>query len=378
MNNSHERLNLPDSLLTKETGIIPHLEYPRGKEALPEKIDTVFWDVDGTITDRDIPDPRIIQTILQTANQGVNHNFITGRDRFWLEENLKPIFDQVAHEEGIDINSVLPNIHYFPELGLMSMDPISGEPREYEGIRDHPLINSSLRSRIASFFLQTRDLLPADGNTRPPSRHFVIKDANGIRCFCPFRPHDLNPEIKLPDFIWSDTKELIGTAEVVRDAEGRISPERQAKILLAAEIINKFLQYWNYHEDIILSPVSTAINIAPVVNGIPLDKDWAIGMILNQTRESLIRRGKTVTVEDLASRSIAIGDGYADFLFSRPRIANNQFLDVAFGFVGPKDQMHENPDKTKNLVVRSEGYHGPQATNDILEQIQDRFIPALD
>ncbi|MFH1720224.1 MAG: hypothetical protein ABH856_01275 [Patescibacteria group bacterium] len=109
-----------------------------------------------------------------------------------------------------------------------------------------------------------------------------------------------------------------------------------------------------------------------------MDKDWAVGMILNQTRESLIRKGKTVTVEDLASRSIAIGDGYADFLFSRPRIANNnQFLDVAFAFVGPKDQTHKNPDKIKNLVVRSEGYHGPQATNDILEQIQDRFTPAV-
>ena len=163
------------------------------------------------------------------------HNFVTGRDRFWLIKNFKNVLVEIAGEEGLEVTSVLSKMGFYPELGLVSFDPISEEPKIYQEVSNHPLISGTLRERIAGFFLQEKDLRKFEDDI--PPRHYVIKDANGISYLFPMIIPELDTRIKLPDFIWSETKELIGTAEVVRDSENRITQQRRDKILLAAGII---------------------------------------------------------------------------------------------------------------------------------------------
>lgn len=348
---------------------IPRLEFVKGKEAIPEQIDIIFWDVDGTITEKDKVDPEIVKIILQTADNGVQHNFVTGRDRFWLIKHFKNVLVEIAGEEGLEVKSVLSKMGFYPELGLVSFDPISEEPKIYQEVSNHPLITGTLRERIAGFFLQGKDLQKFEDDI--PPRHYVIKDANGVAYLFPMIISELDTRIRLPDFIWSETKELIGTAEVVRDSENRITQQRRDKILLASGIIGDWLKYWDHDSEISLSPVSTAINVAPVLNGIPLDKDWAVGRILQDIRA---QSPVEVSLEELASRSIGIGDGYADFLFSRPRIGKDKYLDVAFVYVGSPDQEHDDPDKVKNLIIRPQNYAGPKVTLDALQVLKDRFV----
>ena len=364
---SHERP------LFEETEKEPKLEFPNGREAIPKEIDTVFWDVDGTITAKEVVDQYILKIILETANNGVKHNFVTGRDRFWLIENLKIPLVKAAEEENLDANKVLSSMGFYPELGLISLDPISDQPEVYPEVLNHRLTSGSFRERIASFFLQEKDLQKVENSNVPP-RNYVIKDANGVQFLFPMISSELNTTIKLPDFIWSETKEVIGTAELVRDVERRVTPARQAKIILAAEIVNKFLSYWEADRDITLSPVSTAINIAPIVDGIPLDKDWAAGRIIQHKQHELAKSNVNITLEEISQKSIGIGDGYADFLFSRPRIGRDRYLDVALVYVGPSDQIHKDEDKTKNLAIKSENYQGPKATLDALKILKDHFV----
>lgn len=366
-------MTTPEVLVPEEREKQLRLEFLKGKEAIPAEIEIIFWDVDGTITDLDVVDPEIAKIILHTANHGVQHNFVTGRDRFWLVKNFKSVLIKLAEGEDLEVKKVFSNMGFYPELGLVSFDPISEEPKIYQEVSNHPLISGSLRDRIANFFLRVEDLKKFEGEI--PPRHYVIKDANGVAFLFPMIIPELDTRIKLPDFIWSETKELIGTAEVVRDSENRITQARRDKIILAAQIIGEWLRYWDHDHLVSLSPVSTAINIAPILDGIPLDKDWAAGRILQDIQA---KSGNMETLEELAQRAIGIGDGYADFLFSRPRIGRDRFLDVAFCFIGRPDQFHKDEDKTKNLVIKSVNYSGPKATLDVLKVLKDRFIEKPD
>ena len=348
------------------------LEFPKGKEALPAEIEIIFWDVDGTITEKDKVDPEIAKIILHSADNGIQHNFVTGRDRFWLVKNFKKILVDIAKGEGLDVQKILSKMGFYPELGLVSFDPISEEPKIFQEVSNHPLVSGTLRERLAGFFLQAKDLQKFEEEI--PPRHYVIKDANGVAYLFPMIIQDLDTRIKLPDFIWSETKELIGTAEVVRDSENRITEQRRDKIILAANILKGWLEYLGHDKEISLSPVSTAINIAPILDGIPLDKDWAAGRILQDIQA---KSESSVTLEELAQRSIGIGDGYADFLFSRPRIGKDRYLDVVFAFIGPQHQFHDDKDKTNNLVIQSLNYSGPKATLDVLKELKDRFIKKI-
>ena len=279
------------------------LEFPKGKEALPAEIEIIFWDVDGTITEKDEVDPEIAKIILHSATEGVMHNFVTGRDRFWLIKKFKKILVEIAESDGLDSQKVLSKMGFYPELGLVSFDPISEEPKIYLEVSNHPLVSGTLRERLAGFFLQAKDLQKFDGEI--PPRHYVIKDANGVAYLFPMIIQELDTRIKLPDFIWSESKELIGTAEVVRDSENRITQQRLDKIILAANILRGWLEYLGHDKEVSLSPVSTAINIAPILDGIPLDKDWAAGRIMQDIQS---RSEVPVTLEELAQKSIGIGD----------------------------------------------------------------------
>ena len=106
-----------------------------------------------------------------------------------------------------------------------------------------------------------------------------------------------------------------------------------------------------------------------------MDKDWAVGRILQDIQA---QSPVEISLEELASRSIGIGDGYADFLFSRPRIGRDKYLDVAFVYVGSPEQQHDDPEKVKNLIIRPQNYAGPKVTLDALKILKDNFVRKVD
>lgn len=179
-------------------------------------------------------------------------------------------------------------------------------------------------------------------------------------------PHDhdrLKRQVPFPNFFWSQTKEVIGTAEAIRTEKGELLAQSEEKIGETAQELTRLIREMGLDLHIKVSPISTAINIAPIINGTALDKDWAAGRILLLADDA----------EIAAQSSIGIGDGRADFLFSKP-LVNGQRLDVAFAFVGKPNQKPEEKELLENLVIEAKNYSGPDATMDILEELKDRFI----
>lgn len=328
----------------------------------PKQVSVIIWDVNGTITFQEKLDDKVVQIIIETAKQGVLHVFITGRDRFWLGKFLVKPFKEKARS---DTKDVFKNIKLCPELGLMSLDPVSEEPTIFEEIRSHPLVSSSVRERIATLFWQPHNLPPFNKEEQVPPRRYIGKDANGKPYLFPIIPDEIDIAVRLPDFIWSDTKELIGTAEVIRDREQEIPSKRGDKIQPAAKIVKDFLDYWEVKE-ITVSPVSTAINIAPILDGTILDKDWAAGRVLRDIEKIT---GKSI--EEITQSSLAIGDGKADFLFSRPYLEKDRRTNIAMVFVGPKSQYSPSPEQENNVLLKAKkGNQGPVVTLEVLEWLK--------
>lgn len=338
----------------------------QNQSRIPKRISVIIWDIDGTITEFDQLDTKLTKFIVDSALTGVIHVFITGRDRFWMIKSfLKPL-EQIA---GNDFAKIAPHLILFPELGLMTLDPLSHEPTIFENVLTHPLMIGigSVRDRLASFFWKSQQLQPYKQNDSIPNGHFIGKDANDNSYLFPINPHNVNAAIIFPDFIWSDTKELIATAEVMRDARQKITGPRNKKIMPAAEIIKLFLDYWDIKE-IKVSAVGTAINIVPVLDGIVLDKDWTAGRVL-----TILSQKKGATIPEIAEETIAIGDGSADFLCAIPRVLGNNDVRVAFAFVGKKEQYTKNPDQAQQVIAKSiPDFSGPCVTNEIISWLQDQ------
>jgi len=337
-------------------------------ENLPQKISVIIWDINGTITLKDQLDEEVGKVIVETAVQGLQHIFITGRDRAWIINFFVTSLRRISTKEGIDFDQVLSNIWLYPELGLIYLISPSLTPTLYEGIENHPLIISPLRQRLATFFWQVHQLQEWKEGEDVPPRHYIIRDANGKGFLCPLIPQEIEISVKLPDFIWSDTKEIIGTAEIIREQDNQILRRRQTKIDLATRIIESFLDYWEIR-DVSVSPVSTAINFAPVVDDQALDKDWAAGRAIVN-----LAQGKNVDLSKILKETIAIGDGKADFLFSRPIFKGDKRENIPFIFVG-----HGKPKVPKeqedNTVIWATTQSGPIVTKEVLDYLKGRFQP---
>lgn len=344
--------------------------FPRHEEKLPREIGVIIWDVNGTITDKDRPDREVGIEILKTAQQGIAHIFITGRDRFWLENFFLDWLENLTVEEKIEKEDAFSNLYLYPELGLLSLDPISRRPEIFSEVKSHQFVVSpTLRERIATFFLRTEDLEKVPpGEEMVPPRKYIVKDANGVEYYYPLLHDDLPPTIKLPEFIWSNTKELIGTAEVIRDASNRlILPS--SKIIQAGKILETFLAYSGLENAISVSPVSTAINFTPIIDGMALDKDWSAGRALITLAEKIGKDPK-----EIAKRTIAIGDGKADFLFSCPKGKGIEGEEIGFVFVG--EQFIEELER--NVIWQAISPHrGPKVTLEALRIIKERFSPLI-
>jgi hypothetical protein len=160
---------------------------------------------------------------------------------------------------------------------------------------------------------------------------------------------------------------LIGTAEALRDINQEIPLRRAEKIPLAGEIIEKMLDYLGIKE-VRVSPVSTAINITPIIDDIPLDKDWSAGRGLKDMRKEI-----TPELGQIARRSVAFGDGIADLLFTEPFLDINNRTEIAMAFVGPESQYRPTESQEKNIFAKTtKGHKGPMVVLEILNYLQSR------
>lgn len=142
--------------------LVPHLEFPKGKEVLPAEIKTIFWDVDGTITEKDKVDKGLAQILVETAANGLNHHFITGRDRFWLQEHLIPPLKKAALGLGYDPENILKKMAFWAEVGIIALDPVKDQGQIFKELENHPLITERERENRQSVYpSRTRsNLLP--------------------------------------------------------------------------------------------------------------------------------------------------------------------------------------------------------------------------
>ncbi|MBU2577815.1 hypothetical protein KKA69_03200 [Patescibacteria group bacterium] len=332
------------------------------EKGIPRRTRHIIWDVNGTITIGDIPDREVLKRIVALAGKGIHHSFITGRDRRWLE---KMLISPLGEIEGFE--KVVDNFHFYPELGLIKLDPVSGRIEVTEIIKDHPITDPPIRQRIASLFYQAGNLLPYQGEERP--EHFVGGDANGNLFLIPEAS-----EVEFPWFIWSEFKELMGSVEVIRNLDTSLNKECAAKINKSAEKLEEIFREWGLKEWIKVSPVSTALNLVPIVYGTPLDKDMAAGIALYNLAQRL-----QVSIHELCSQTIAIGDGTADLLFTTPILGL-----IPLFFVGPRSQLRPTALQEKQITLLGEGAIedgkeiGPKVTREVLQLIESRIPPERD
>jgi hypothetical protein len=332
------------------------------EEGIPRRTRHIIWDVNGTITVGDIPDREVLERIVALAEKGVHHSFITGRDRRWLEKMLiSPLSGMEGFEKAVE------NFYFYPELGLIKLDPVSGRIETTDLIENHPITDPSVRQRIASLFYQTKNLIPYQGEEK--QGYFVGGDADGNFFLIPEAPG-----VEFPWFFWSDSKELMGSAEVIRNLDTSLNKEYAAKINRSAERLEGIFRDWGLKEWIKVSPVSTALNLVPIVSGIPLDKDMAAGIALYNLSQRL-----QVSIHQVCAQTVAIGDGTADLLFTTPIIGL-----IPLFFVGPKSQLRPTALQEKQVALLAEGAleegkkTGPEVTREVLELIESRIPPRRD
>lgn len=329
---------------------------------IPNEIVILFLDIDGTITTEDQVDKVIFHQILSIAGKGIFIVFITGRDRIWLEEFLvKPIEDENPSDE------ILEKLHFYSELGVCELDSVSKAPLIYPGVRDYSLVQDvSLRRRIGHLFLKTSDLEKIEDEQERRPGFYAVRDANQARYFYPVRLQELNTDTVFYDFILSDSKEIICTAEVLRDDRSRVPAIRRKQLDSAAKTLKLIFEYWGIDGKLSVVPTATAIDITPKVDGTILDKSWAAGRALKKISEQ--------TGEDtiaLASKSVAIGDGESDFKFSQPMnlLGNHRDkLNVPFIFVGGEEiPQSVTPEEFDSIIIKpAQGHKGLEVTKEAM------------
>lgn len=327
------------------------------KESIPENPRHIIWDVNGTITKGDTPDREVLQEIVALAKKDIHHSFITGRDRKWLQKFL------ISHLRQINgFEKTIANFHFYPELALINLDAVSGKAETTQLLKNHPLTDPSLRRKIASLFYQTGNLIPYQEEDK--AGYFQGGDADGNLFLIPEAP-----QVQFPWFIWSDSKELMATIEVLRNPDGTVNKICAARINETKEKLESIFRNWQLEDIIKVSPVSTALNLVPIVDNRPLDKDIAAGIAVSNLSQYL-----EIGVYELLSQTIAIGDGTADLQFATPSLGL-----IPIFFVGPKSQLRPTVLQEKQVVlvaegsIKEEGQVGSAVTREALKLIESNL-----
>lgn len=332
------------------------------QELLPKKIIHIIWDVNGTITKGDMPDPEVLKMIISLARKrihqslkGIHQSFITGRDRAWLKM-LVASLKEIADEEFNELNKTF---YFYPELGLIQMNSKSEKTEISPLIKNHPITSPETRKKLAGLFYQSSNLKPCEKGKKIPAGFWVGGDSKGNFFLI---PENSPPEILFPWFIWEEAKEAMASAAIIRDPDTFPNKECAKKINESIEELEEILRNWGLEKWIKVSPVSTALNLVPMVNGVPLDKDVSAGTALLNLSQKL-----EMDIHKVCSQTVAIGDGIADFLFSTPKIEGKE-ESLPFIFVGPESQYKPTVKQERNIIIKSKiPYFGPEVTLEVLK-----------
>jgi hypothetical protein len=317
---------------------------------LPKNLVHILWDVDGTITKADNPDPEICQKIISLADKGIHHSFVTGRDAKWLKKFINFLSYLSGYQEVVD------KLHFYPELGLVKLDPVTGITKKEQ------IFKKEVRKKLAGLFYQTKDLEPYQG--KKVYGHFVGGDAEGNLFLIPE-----NPKVEIPYLIWSDSKQVIGTAEVMRNPDRSLNQKMANMVNRASQEIAFKLLKFGLQDLARVSPVTTAINIVPIINEYTWDKDIAAGIACSALKKIL-----GINISDIFQRTVAIGDGLADLKFATPIIGQ-----ISTCFVGPKKQFTPTSIQEEMVAVAGTGAFeengaiGPTVVKEILQLLESKI-----
>ncbi len=315
-------------------------------------ISHIIWDVDGPITEKDKIEPSVAAKIINLALDDICHSFITGRDAKWLKNNLiRPMQDYysfpIAHKK----------FTFYAEVGCIQMELRASKKVNWTlhpDIAEHPLVDKEKKIRPA---LQDCVYDPEKsireykaGETIDELSEEVVYDANDKGWV-----FNIKEKTRYFNYIWG-TKEAIVTWEKVRDSKGSVADFNQQPFVKEAENI---IKEKGFEKDIAVEEIGTAINILPVIKGRTLGKSWAAGIALERIWNEELG-GKTGSLESVVEKTIAIGDGRADFGFTAPDFGKKTSGGhVNFIFVGGKHDIPKPHDSDRklieNMVIRATG-----------------------
>jgi len=274
-------------------------------------ISHIIWDIDGTITEKDILSQEATTKIINIGLKGIYHSFITGRDADWV---IKNVIEQM--KGFFNFTAVRDKLIFFAEVGCIKVtfDPDGGIIKTpHPQIEEHPLRkNEKIRGILKDLVYDPDKLNKYKKSSPPPLPPLELTyDANSDG----YLIDRSKPAPRCYPYIWSPFKKAFATFEKIRNEKNEVRTFDQTPYL---EIITKVIKDEGFEDSITTEEVATAINIVPVVDKLPLGKSWAAGMALKNIWKTKLGCGPSFA--EVIDKTIAIGDGKADLYFTTPTI----------------------------------------------------------
>lgn len=315
-------------------------------------ISNIIWDIDGTITDEsgDVSQ-EVAAKIINLGLDGIFHSFITGRDAQWIIDH---VIDPM--QRYFNFSRVIDNLIFFAEVGCVTIERSAQGGWEIKAnplVDKHPLAQNAngIRDKLAALAYNPPKTDEHKRGEPPPLGFDVIYDANNTG----WRIDRSKPGPPCSQYIWSPYKKVFATFEKIRDESGRVKSFDQTQF---EEIIRRTIKEAGFESAIGVEVVSTAINIVPIVDTtLTLGKSWAAGVALQNVQETKL--GKTVVLDEVIDKTIAVGDGRADFDFTVPTFPSEidcklQHRTIQIIFVGGDQDLPVEGDlKRKNIIIQA-------------------------
>ena len=240
---------------------------------------------------------------------------------------------------------------------MVTFDP-TGEIEQniHPRVKEHPLCTNDreIREKLRVLAWDPDKLKRFEGGKAPSPPEEAIYDANRLG----YLINRLDSPLCYP-YIWSPFKKAFATFEKIRDEEGQVKTFDQTPY---EEIIAKVIQKEGFGDLIATEVVSTAINIVPAADHMPLGKSWAAGGAVENIQQRKL--GSQSVLDTVIDRTIAIGDGRADLDFTTPyfppAVASKlQHSTIPIIFVGGEQdlpQIGSPAGKLRdNIIIRATG-----------------------
>ena len=331
-----------------------------------KKFACILWDIDGPIYFQGSTNNRVLKAIVNLARQGIFQRAITGRDINWIKKHIIPALKKIVAPEEFD--SLSKVLSFSGELGSIKLS-LDGRVSEVSKlVTDHVITDMHVRKELASLMWQPSQLLSHQSDKPVPENMTIIGDANGKFYLAPKEPPE---DLMLKQFIASDTKEVIFTAEVIRNEHQEVPIIDTAG---AVQVIKPKLQELGIENRVEIHPTRTAIDIVPVVKGLSLAKNWAAGLALYDFYLQLVSSGSNITIEELAQRTLAVGDGMQDFLMCFPALVVGESM---IGFVGPENQYDKDSSERVFIKPLSDAEIGSEVAAEMIAYVEEHLIEPI-